>query len=138
MEPDWPSYADPAAVSLLKELLAKDPAQRLGQGRGGAKAIMSHPFFASIDWGAINSIQPPIRPSREINMASQSDIGFFPDEAEYKKVVLSDQDHAHFKDWEFVSSKNYQMELVEFFVADDKAGGRIRVDDGRDGCCSMA
>ena len=138
MEPDWPDYADPAAVSLLKKLLEKNPAERLGGGRDGARAVMSDAFFATINWGAINSIPPPIKPSlMGVNMASQSDIGFFADESEYKKVVLSEEDRAQFKDWEFVSTKNYQMELVEFFMFEDNMG-RIRVDDGSSGCCSMA
>jgi serine/threonine protein kinase len=39
-----------SAKELLSGLLVKDPARRLGGGPEDAKQIMTHPFFANINW----------------------------------------------------------------------------------------
>lgn len=49
------------ARDLLQRLLCKDPALRLGGsgGGGGYADIMAHPWFADIDWSALNNVSPP-------------------------------------------------------------------------------
>ena len=49
------SYFSPAATSLLKQLLERDPAKRLGSGQTDAEEIKQHEFFADIDWEAIRT-----------------------------------------------------------------------------------
>lgn len=41
----WPKFLSPAALSLLKGLLTRDPSRRLGAGQDGSAAIRAHPFF---------------------------------------------------------------------------------------------
>jgi hypothetical protein len=41
----WPKFLSPAALSLLKGLLTRDPEKRLGSGPDGSAAIRAHPFF---------------------------------------------------------------------------------------------
>lgn len=41
----WPKFLSPAALSLLKGLLTRDPEKRLGAGAGGSAAVRAHPFF---------------------------------------------------------------------------------------------
>ena len=54
--PAVPSYTLPFqhrssnALSLLKALLIRDPALRLGSGADGAASIKRHPFFKGMDW----------------------------------------------------------------------------------------
>lgn len=63
-----PSYISPEAASLLKsvpftsffkiiffKLLQRNPAKRLGSGKGDAEEIKFHPFFAKIDWNAVEN-----------------------------------------------------------------------------------
>lgn len=50
VEPLWPSTLEPTTRDLLKQLLTKDPRQRLNKSRRTADDIKEHPFFASIDW----------------------------------------------------------------------------------------
>lgn len=47
------------ASSVLKGFLSKDPAERLGCGRGPAafQDIVEHPFFKAIDWEMVCSLR---------------------------------------------------------------------------------
>ncbi|KAI4351556.1 hypothetical protein L6164_005913 [Bauhinia variegata] len=47
-----------AAKDLIRGLLVKDPQKRFGYKRG-ATEIKQHPFFESINWALIRSINPP-------------------------------------------------------------------------------
>ena len=51
--PKWMREKEPELTSLLKKLLTKDYAKRLGSGPGGAEEIKGHPFFADVDWSAV-------------------------------------------------------------------------------------
>jgi serine/threonine protein kinase len=55
---------DAISIDLIRRLLVADPALRLGNLRGGAQDIRSHPWFAGVDWNGLyrKSIQPPIHP----------------------------------------------------------------------------
>jgi RAC serine/threonine-protein kinase len=44
-----PEFSDPA-WSLIEGLLNRDPSQRLGGSKEDALEIMSHPFFAGLNW----------------------------------------------------------------------------------------
>ena len=119
----------PAAVSLaqatdlLRRLLAKDPTQRIGWGTGagmnGCAEVMRHEWFADISWGALDSMLPPWRPEQEINTKAQSEIGEFADAKDASKVRLEDADQAHYKDWNFVSDRAFQDEIVEFLLYEE-------------------
>lgn len=50
----FPPKIDPQLVAIVKKLLTINPTFRLGNLNGGTKDIMNDPFFASIDWNAIN------------------------------------------------------------------------------------
>lgn len=88
-------------------------------GAHGAHEIMVHPWFNSIDWDNIDYIPPPMVPSKDINMATQSEIGTFADEKAFKKVELTEDDHKIYNDWEFISAKQFQEEVVEFLIYED-------------------
>ncbi len=44
---------------LIKKLLVKNPAQRLGMGRSGATAVKAHPWFQGFDWNALARREMP-------------------------------------------------------------------------------
>jgi hypothetical protein len=60
--PDWIA---PSAKALIKELLVRDPSQRLGSGARGAADIKRHPFFSTLDFPALyrKETPPPYKPA---------------------------------------------------------------------------
>ncbi|GAB2247062.1 hypothetical protein Droror1_Dr00006944 [Drosera rotundifolia] len=48
-----------AARQLINALLQRDPASRLGSGKGGANEIKEHLFFQGIKWPLIRMMTPP-------------------------------------------------------------------------------
>lgn len=60
----FPDHVPPLARSLLEGLLIRIPDQRLGGGPADAAAVKEHPFFAEIDWDALDrkEIEPPFNP----------------------------------------------------------------------------
>lgn len=61
---DFPSHFSRSARDLVKKLLQADLTKRYGNLRSGAKDIKSHPWFAGLDWNALQRkvIAAPIKP----------------------------------------------------------------------------
>jgi len=55
----YPPTMSREAVDLLRRLLCKDPARRLGAGRADAEEIRRHPYFRGIDWDAFLELRVP-------------------------------------------------------------------------------
>ena len=47
------AFLSTAAQSLLRVLLEREPAKRLGSGPQGSEAVMAHPFFRPISWARL-------------------------------------------------------------------------------------
>lgn len=60
-----PPYLSQESVSLLRGLLTKDPTKRLGFGPKGSTDVMTHVFFRSFDWKALENrrIPSPFKPT---------------------------------------------------------------------------
>lgn len=102
------------AVSLLTGLLQKRPDQRLGCGPRGFDEIKEHPFFETIDWGLLEAgyVDPPFVPSMEsINAASAKEIGTF-DSNKFKTTKLDDAFKKRLENFEFISGRGLQDEMV--------------------------
>ncbi|KAJ2890971.1 hypothetical protein IWW38_003840, partial [Coemansia aciculifera] len=54
-------------ISAMRGFLHKDPAQRLGCGANGLDSVKAHPFFAAINWDALEHklADPPFVPNAE-------------------------------------------------------------------------
>jgi serine/threonine protein kinase len=122
-------YFSADAKDLLQKLFNRDPERRLGHN--GAREIKKHPFFASIDWGLIETFRlpPTWKPKKDINAASQDSIGAFED---VKKIKLEPEEQAQYDGWDHVSKEAVQMELVEFLQWEERKGP-IKPDE--EGCC---
>lgn len=81
---EFPDYVSPAAVDLLRGLLCRDPARRLGCGPGDAAEVKAHVFFAAVDWQAMldGRVPPPWVPP----VVSFADTQFF--DAEFTGMPL--------------------------------------------------
>lgn len=102
------------AINLLSGLLQKRPTNRLGCGKRGVEEIKEHPFFENIDWGLLEAgyVEPPFIPNKfDVNAASLRDIGDF-DRAKYRHVKLDDDFKNKFKNFEFISLRAIQDEMV--------------------------
>uniref|UniRef100_UPI00358ED4CD ribosomal protein S6 kinase beta-1-like isoform X2 n=1 Tax=Myxine glutinosa TaxID=7769 RepID=UPI00358ED4CD len=74
-----PPYITPNARDLLKKLLKRNPARRLGGGTNDAQDVQAHPFFKHICWFELQErkLQPPFRPCLQSeDDASQFDSKF--------------------------------------------------------------
>jgi len=54
----------PEACDLLRRLLHRDPAQRLGSGSADVEELKAHAWFKSVDWAALyeRRVEPPFVP----------------------------------------------------------------------------
>ncbi|KAJ1402950.1 kinase-like domain-containing protein, partial [Ochromonadaceae sp. CCMP2298] len=134
-EPDYSLIKDDSA-DLLRLLLCKDPAQRLGSGPEGAQAIQQHDWFAGIDWESLSTMIPPWFPESEINMKDQGEIGDFKDANESKKVLLTEEDQLMYAEWSYVSQPAFQKEVLEFLLYEEIRGPIRPVDNSE--CCILS
>ncbi|XP_075698356.1 ribosomal protein S6 kinase beta-2 [Rhinoderma darwinii] len=74
-KPYFPPYLTPDARDLLKKLLKKNPAQRLGSGQADVADIQKHQFFRHIHWEDLLQckMEPPYKP----NLRSEDDASHF-------------------------------------------------------------
>uniref|UniRef100_A0A8C7AED5 AGC-kinase C-terminal domain-containing protein n=1 Tax=Neovison vison TaxID=452646 RepID=A0A8C7AED5_NEOVI len=59
-----PPYLTQEARDLLKKLLKRNAASRLGAGPGDAGEVQAHPFFRHINWEELlaRKVEPPFKP----------------------------------------------------------------------------
>ena len=60
-----PKRLSPEVRNLLKNLLVKDPARRIGCRKGGVEELKQHSWFGNIEWDMLyrKEIDPPFVPS---------------------------------------------------------------------------
>ena len=113
MEPKFTPDFDPIFRNLCERLLDKDENTRLGAN--GASEVMSHPYFADVNWDAYynDTVKPPFVPSQDLNAASQHEIGNFNDK-KLESVQLNAMDLELFEDWDYIRSQSFLEEIVAF------------------------
>jgi cGMP-dependent protein kinase len=64
--PKW-LQKEPTAIEVMKGLLTRDPAHRLGAGPGGFTEIKEHAFFSDFDWDGLQAkqLKAPFLPTKE-------------------------------------------------------------------------
>jgi serine/threonine protein kinase len=108
----FPSFVPSEAQSLLKGLLERDEAKRLGSGSGDYKEIQNHSFFAPIDWDKLyaRKVTPPFVPEKqkegEDDRAVNFDSEFTSERAveSFAKSVKDDKD-GNFDGFDYASEK---------------------------------
>lgn len=89
-----PSYLSADGKNLIISLLNRNPAKRLGSGKGDANEIKKHPWFNKIDWNDANNrkLKPP-----------KPQIKQFPKSKICAELFLDDsKDENPVPDWAFV------------------------------------
>ena len=59
-EPNFPVHMLRDDISLIQQLLVREPEQRLGSGPEDALEVMRHPFFKQIDWDDLYHKRTPV------------------------------------------------------------------------------
>lgn len=138
---DVSAVSDSLSRDFVKELLNKDPSQRLGAA--GWQEVAAHPWFgASPAAGSPLSLaeqllrtiaagSPPRRPSKQaVNAASQehieeSGVGIAEEREKLAdfKMVLTEEDQQRYRDWPFFGQRAYQAEVVELLRKNGEGGG---------------
>mmetsp|Transcript_2573 Transcript_2573/g.4849 ORF Transcript_2573/g.4849 Transcript_2573/m.4849 type:complete len:587 (-) Transcript_2573:39-1799(-) len=140
MDPEWdPEAFEPDAADICSKLLIKDEKKRLGWN--GCQEIMDHPWFKEIDWEMIISDRavPPYIPPKDVNAASQSDIGQFSEDKTFKATKLEDKDHDVYKDWNWTNPRSFQTEVIEFLMYEKTLGRPLTPPKSSGGgCCQIS
>jgi len=140
MDPEWdPASFDDDAKDLCSKLLIKDEKKRLGWN--GCKEIMDHPWFKEVNWEMIISDrqEPPYIPPKDVNAASQSEIGQFSEDGTFKKTSLEEKDHDVYKKWNWTNPRSFQSEVIEFLMYEKTLGRPLTPPKAQGGgCCTVS
>lgn len=61
-----------------------------------------------------------MKPGRDLNMPTQNEIGYFADDKLNKKIQLTEEDHSTYDNWEFISRRSFQEEVVEYLIIEER------------------
>ena len=139
MDPSFPpDRFEPDAADLCQKLLDKNEASRLGAK--GCREIMDHPWFKNLNWEAIQTDRkrPPFVPLKDVNAASQSEIGNFSEDKAFQETVITEADEAVYKDWDWTNPHAYAAEVIEFLIYERETGEPlIPIAHQQSCCCSV-
>ena len=121
MDPKYPPEKfDSEAADVCRRLLDKNETTRLGAN--GSEEIMAHPWFKNLNWASIISDRkrPPFVPLKDVNAASQSEIGNFAEDKAYQDITESDD--KVYKDWAWTNPRAFAAEVIEFLIYERETG----------------
>jgi len=126
---------DEISRDICKQLIEKDPDKRLGAN--GCDEIMSHPWFKDIKWEEIISDKknPPFVPPRDVNAASQAEIGTFPEDKKFQETTYDEKDDLIYHTWDWTNSSAYSAEVIEVLIYERKTGKRLVPIEPNSSCC---
>jgi beta-adrenergic-receptor kinase len=136
MDPKFPpDKFDPDAADLCRRLLDKNEKTRLGAN--GSEEIMAHPWFKNLTWEAIISDRkrPPYIPPKDVNAASQSEIGTFAEEKSSLEVTESDD--KIYSQWDWTNPRAFGAEVIEFLIYERVTGEPLVPIAQNASCCSI-
>jgi len=136
MEPNLkPDKFEPDAADLCRRLLDKNERTRLGVG--GCAEIMAHPWFKNVSWDSIISDKkrPPFIPPKDVNAASQSEIGTFAEDKAFQETVITEADETVYKNWDWTNPRAYAAEVIEFLIYERETGEPLVPTNQNGSCC---
>lgn len=131
-----PTIFSSTAASLLQGLLDKNPETRLGCQQEGLDEVMRHPFFAGVDWAALENKQVPAPFKPTVNVFNNGKTvknWNEKDRAKLAAVQLSALDQAKYKGIVFVNQKALFKEVIQNITINDLLQSPECSDAGRPG-----
>lgn len=129
-------FSDDSTRDICLRLLDKDPDNRLGSN--GCEEIMKHPWFKTVKWERIisDTQEPPFIPLKDINAASQSEIGTFAEDRNAPQ--LDESDDKIYKDWTWTNPKVFSAEVLEMLIYERDTGkALVPLTSTRTCCCTV-
>ena len=136
MEPEFdPIKFDEDSADLCRRLLNKNEKKRLGYN--GCEEIMKHQWFKEVNWEMIilDRKQPPFVPAKDVNAASQSEIGNFTEDQKYQETVIDESDEEVYKDWDWTNPRGFAAEVIECLIYERVTGEPLVPVDQHPNCC---
>jgi beta-adrenergic-receptor kinase len=136
MEPEFkPEKYEADAADICRRLLDKNEKTRIGVN--GCEEIMSHPWFKTMNWEAIISDRkrPPFIPAKDVNAASQSEIGNFAEDKQFAETTITESDDLNYKDWDWTNPRAFAAEVIEFMIYERETGEPLVPIAQSGGCC---
>uniref|UniRef100_A0A4W4FQA3 protein kinase C n=1 Tax=Electrophorus electricus TaxID=8005 RepID=A0A4W4FQA3_ELEEL len=106
----YPQFLSTEAISIMRQLLRRNPERRLGAGERDAEEVKKHPFFRNLDWAALlaKKIRPPFVPT----LKGCDDVSNFDEEFTSEAPILTppreprlltDREQELFKDFDYIA-----------------------------------
>lgn len=136
MNPEFPpEIFESDAADLCRRLLSKDEMTRLGHN--GCAEIMAHPWFNGVNWESIISDRkrPPFIPLKDVNAASQAEIGTFAEDKIYQETVCTAADDEIYKIWNWTNPRAFAAEVIEFWIYERITGVPLLPVTQDSSCC---
>lgn len=113
---------DSDAADLCRKLLDKNERTRIGTN--GCEEIMAHPWFKEVIWEMIitDRKKPPFLPPKDVNAASQSEIGQFAEDKAYQETFIEEKDEDFYKSWDWTNPRAFAAEVIEFLIYERETG----------------
>jgi beta-adrenergic-receptor kinase len=139
MTPEFPpDKFESDAADLCRRLLDKNEKTRLGHN--GCEEIMAHPWFKSVNWESIVSDRkrPPFTPAKDVNAASQSEIGTFAEDKTYHETTFTAADDEVYKNWDWTNPRAFAAEVIEFWIYERITGEPlVPITQSASCCCNI-
>uniref|UniRef100_A0A7S2EA79 Protein kinase domain-containing protein n=1 Tax=Trieres chinensis TaxID=1514140 RepID=A0A7S2EA79_TRICV len=126
---------DDDSSDLCRRLLDKNEKARLGVN--GCEEIMAHPWFRDVNWEMIitDRKRPPFIPPKDVNAASQSEIGTFAEDKTFHETVLEDRDEEVYRNWDWTNPRAFAAEVIEFLIYERETGEPLLPIQAQNSCC---
>jgi len=125
-----PSYVEASAKAIILRFLDRDPKKRLGCGEFGFREIRDDKFFEHLDFTKLMNMElkPPFEsdlddeePTKQQVPKGESQLDYFCQMVDYMRTsmsmraswVLKAEDQKLFEDFDYVSNKVFEEELLE-------------------------
>ncbi|KRZ04966.1 Serine/threonine-protein kinase N2 [Trichinella zimbabwensis] len=108
----YPRFLSIEAISIMRRLLRKNPAKRLGSTEADAEEVKKQRFFRLIDWQWDDLLAKKLKPKFIPTIRNQEDVSNFDEEFTKEaplltppkdRKVVSNSDQAYFKDFDYLA-----------------------------------